>query len=115
MNNNNNKFAIRLRSLRKECGMTQDDLAKELHLTKQAISQYERGVREPQFELLEMISDYFNIDSDYLIGREDRSTLLLNSIELEVITKFRSLSLGERSMFLRSLGIDQRKDSNDAE
>ena len=71
-----NKFAIRIRELRKERQLTQDELAGRLNLTKQAVSQWERGIREPGFETLEMIADFFNVDTDYLIGREDHTTLL---------------------------------------
>jgi transcriptional regulator with XRE-family HTH domain len=102
-----NKFAIRLRELRKERQLTQGELAGRLNLTKQAVSQWERGIREPGFETLEMIADFFNVDTDYLIGREDRTTLLLNGIEHELIVRFRELSPAERSIVLRSVGVNE--------
>ena len=52
------KFAKRLRELRKERQLTQEELSARLELTKQAVSQWERGVREPGFETLEMIKNY---------------------------------------------------------
>lgn len=101
------KFSKRLKELRNEKHMTQADLADRLSLTKQAVSQWERGVREPNFDTLELIADFFNVDTDYLIGREDRTTLLLTGIEHELIVKFRELSPAERSMILRSVGISE--------
>ena len=95
------KFSKRLRDLRKERQMTQEELSARLDLTKQAVSQWERGVREPGFETLEMIADFFNVDTDYLIGREDRTTLLLTGVEHELIVRFRELSPEERSLILR--------------
>lgn len=103
------KFSQRLRELRKERQLTQEELADSLSLTKQAVSQWERGIREPGFDTLEMIADFFNVDTDYLIGREDHTTLLLNGIEHELIVRFRELSPVERSLILRSVGIQERK------
>jgi transcriptional regulator with XRE-family HTH domain len=101
------KFSKRLRDLRKERQLTQEELSSRLELTKQAVSQWERGIREPGFETLEAIADFFNVDTDYLIGREDRTTLLLTGVEHELIVKFRELSPAERSLILRSLGIGE--------
>ena len=95
------KFAVRLRQLRKERHITQDALAEKLKLTKQAVSQWERGIREPSFETLEMIADYFNVDTDYLIGREDHTTLLLNGDEHKLVERFRALSPEDREAILQ--------------
>ena len=65
------KFGDRLSALRKERGLTQDELAKRLEVTKSAISMYENGKRTPDYEILELIADYFNVDMDYLVGRKD--------------------------------------------
>ena len=40
---------------------------------------YERGERQPNFELLEAIGDFFNVDIDYLLGRTDKTTILPES------------------------------------
>lgn len=61
-------FAVRFRSLRIRDGLTQDELAKKLEISKSAISMYENGNREPDFETLELIADYFNVDMNYLLG-----------------------------------------------
>lgn len=47
------KFNDRLRELRKGKGLTQDEFSKQSGLTRSAISMYERGEREPNFETLE--------------------------------------------------------------
>lgn len=62
-------FAERLRELRNEKKMTMKDLADKLSLTEQAISMYERNERRPNFEKLEEIADFFNIDMNYLLGK----------------------------------------------
>ena len=61
--------------LRMSSGYTQSELAKRLNISKSTISMYENGNREPDFETLELIADFFNIDIDYLLGRTDKTTL----------------------------------------
>lgn len=64
-------FAERLKALRSEKNMTQTDLAKLLGLSTSAISMYERGVREPNFETLNSIAAFFNVDVEYLLGKRE--------------------------------------------
>jgi len=66
-----NKFSKRLKKLRKEHGLTQEELADILKITRSRLSMYEQGKREPSFEMQEAIADYFNVDLDYLMGRTD--------------------------------------------
>lgn len=63
-------FGDNLRYLRKTKQMTQLDLANALGLSFSAISMYERGEREPAFEVMETIADYFNVTMDFLHGKE---------------------------------------------
>ena len=39
---------------------------------------YERGERQPNFEVLEAIADFFNVDIDYLLGRTTKTTKVIN-------------------------------------
>ena len=64
-------FGSVLRELRLRNNMTQRVLAEALGLSESAIGMYERGHREPDFETLETIADYFNVDMDYLTGRSN--------------------------------------------
>lgn len=86
-------FSERFRSLRLEKGMTQEELAEALHITKQAVSHYERGTREPKNqEMYEAIADFFNVDMNYLIGHTARTTALLSDDEFRLITAYRKAS-----------------------
>lgn len=73
-------FQSVLKSLRKANGLTQDDLAKALKVSRSTIGMYESGSREPDYEILETIADYFNVDIDYLLGRTLKTTKLIESI-----------------------------------
>lgn len=63
-------FGSNLRYLRKTKQMTQIELADALGLAYSTISMYERGEREPSFEVMETIADYFNVTMDFLVGKD---------------------------------------------
>lgn len=62
-------FASTIKRLRTERGITQEQLAAMLKVSRSTIGMYETGSREPDFETCEAIADIFNVDMDYLIGR----------------------------------------------
>ena len=63
-------------SIRKERGLSQLQLAEKLSISKQAISNYERGIREPDYVTLEAIADVLNVPMAMLISREDQEKAL---------------------------------------
>lgn len=75
-------FGERLKALRNNKALTQDELAKAIKISKSSINMYERGEREPKFETLEVIADFFNVDMDYLLGRSDKTIRYSNLIEI---------------------------------
>lgn len=62
---------MRLKELRKKRKISQLKLAMDLQLNQNAISRYETGVREADYETLIKIADYFDVSIDYLLGRTD--------------------------------------------
>lgn len=65
------KFKERLKELRNEKGLTQLQLASKLKVDFRTISNWENGVRKPDIEALVTIADYFDVSTDYLLGRID--------------------------------------------
>ncbi len=64
-------FGEILKSLRKEKGLTQIELSKLLNLDKSTIGKYETDKIKPSLDMLQIIADFFEVTSDYLLGRED--------------------------------------------
>ncbi len=58
-----------LKELREKKGFTQEQLASTLHLSKNAVSHYEKDINSPSIQTLEKIADIFDVSVDYLIGR----------------------------------------------
>ena len=73
--------------LRQARGLTQEELAKQLRVSRSRIGMYETGERQPDFDKLEMIADYFNVDIDYLLGRTDKTTIVPESYYLNADAK----------------------------
>lgn len=71
------EYSNRLRDLRKEKGLTQDELAEKLNTSRSRISMYEQGKRQPDFEMQESIADFFNVNLDYLFGKSDDDERIL--------------------------------------
>ena len=64
-------FCSRLRALREGRGEQQKDLALEFNVSKQKYSTWETGTREPNMAAIVALADYFDVSTDYLLGRVD--------------------------------------------
>lgn len=72
----------RLYDLRKEAGLTQDELAEILKINKHSISSYERNKSEPPDTIKINIAKYFNVSIDYLIGITDNPSPIASQINI---------------------------------
>lgn len=73
-------FKTVFKELRLSVGLSQDEMAKKLGVSRSTIGMYETGARKPDSEMLEKVADMFNIDIDYLLGRTQKTTLLPETI-----------------------------------
>ena len=60
-----------LKLIRKERNLNQLKVAMDLNISREALSHYENGKREPSLDMLNKLSKYFNVSIDYLINGED--------------------------------------------
>ncbi|OZV13554.1 hypothetical protein CIW83_03130 [Tissierella sp. P1] len=77
----------RIKTLRNERNLLQKDLAEQLNLSQQTISLYESEKRQPDYQILQSIADFFNVSVDYLLGRTDIKDSFILSVK-EDETKF---------------------------
>lgn len=66
-----NILGERLKKLRMQKEKLQKDIANYLSITTSAYGYYERGERQPNPEMLLKLAEYFNVTTDYLLGRTD--------------------------------------------
>ena len=66
-----NMGMLGLRTIRKEKKLNQLKVAMDLSISREALSHYENGKRNPDIEMLIKMSNYFNVSIDYLIKGEE--------------------------------------------
>lgn len=80
-----------LKRLRNERGINQGIIAKMLNITRQAYSNWERNENLPDINSLSLIADFFNVSTDFLLGRETEKTPVpaLSDSEMDLLAVFR--------------------------
>lgn len=68
-------FQNRLKSLRENRQLSQLELSKKLNISNVTLSQYENGVRKPDINTLDELATFFNVTTDYLLGRSSNPKL----------------------------------------
>lgn len=86
---------LRLKQLREEMRISQEQLALTLHLSQSTISAYELGDRTPDLKTLITIAEWFQVSLDYLAGISDcRQPLTesdLTAAEIKILYAYRQL------------------------
>lgn len=89
----------RLILLRKKNKKTQEEIAKIIGVTRPAYTAYEIGTRSPDYTILESLADYFDVSTDYLLGRSDNPNPSETNDEFDPMTEINNL--------LKKYDIDQ--------
>ncbi len=63
---------MRIRDLREDRDLTQQQIADHLHIRQNTYSQYENGQRQLPLSVLIALADYYHVSTDYLLGRTNR-------------------------------------------
>ena len=82
----------RIKELRTRHGQTQDEFARLVGLSRSYVSMIECGKREPDSDTLEAIADLYNVDMNYLYGKqvEENSHRFVTEDEFRLIIAYRS-------------------------
>ena len=64
-------IADKIKNARTIKKLTQEQVAEDLNVSRQTISNWENGINEPKISYLKAIAVYFNVSTDYLLGLED--------------------------------------------
>lgn len=79
----------RIRDLREDNDLRQQDLAKETGIDQRTISNYETGKTNPDSEALIKLADYFNVSIDYLVCRNNN----IQNVNKQIISKIEAIEL----------------------
>lgn len=102
-------LATRLRDLmagkKAKSKIKQDDLAKVLGIARQTISQYMDGSALPNTEKLYLISEYFNVSIDYLLGKTDIKSYDINDRAIHTVTGLNQASIDKLKKWKKESAI----------
>lgn len=74
-----------IKKLREEKGMTQDELAEQLNVTRQAVSSWETGKTQPDIETLTRLAEIFDVSVERIIyGKESKEKIVHISRDVQV-------------------------------
>ena len=77
------KLNERLKELRKENNISQNALAKQMNLTRATVNAWEMGISYPNAQSLILLSQYFKVTVDYLLGIDNSETIDITSLTTE--------------------------------
>lgn len=98
---------LKIKELREQNRISQNELAKQLNLTNKNICSYETGVANPKIETLIDMANFFNCSIDYLVGRESEDGIIvvsgneLSKDEEHLIEILRQLNPADKDMVYR--------------
>lgn len=99
-------FGERLRLLRKENNLTQEQLASYFGMKKSRISQYELDKRQADDDFKKQLADFFNVSLDYLLGRTNDKNII--DIPQEYTDKYKVTSKDKKQY------LEHMKKANEA-
>lgn len=82
-------FGLRLKQLRLDRNLTQQQVAKRLNLHKSSIYGYEANVRMPSCDILSKLALFYNVTTDYLLGHDNRTIISIDNLtnqQKEILT-----------------------------
>lgn len=66
----------RIRNLREDNDLTQEQIGKKLNISQRTYAHYEAGTRDIPIEILKKIADIYNVNLDYLVNRTDKKDMI---------------------------------------
>lgn len=98
------EFGDILKSLRKQKRLTQKELADILFVEQTTISSYEKGKIQPTAKIISQLADYFEVSSDYLLGRPSSKQGKLEQI---IDSTLNELKNEDTLLFMKNDDVDE--------
>lgn len=98
MGTRENDFTEKLRTLMDERDMKQKDVAADLQIPASTLGGYVQGKSQPDFAMLKLLSNYFNVSIDYLL--DNNTGVIQSEKENELLRIFRSLTPEQQDLYI---------------
>lgn len=80
----NETFGQRFQRLRKNAGLTQEDIATKLNITSQAVSKWENDISAPDISVLLELSEMLNVSVEQILGKEPMADVVISKTKRDV-------------------------------
>ena len=102
---------IRLKNLREENNLKQDDLAAQLHISRSTIAGYETGKTMPSLDIIDRYAEIFNTTVDYIIGRsnQQKENLIFTEVNDMKVTHDNNIKITSEVIELLTKAINKIK------
>jgi transcriptional regulator with XRE-family HTH domain len=107
-----NTFGKRLKEIRIERGLRQEDIGAIVHVGKSTVSQWENNVHVPDIETIAKIASHLNVSIDYLLGRTDISNPTELTIDEELAQIMKDLGPDITLQFYDLKGMTDEEKEN---
>lgn len=109
----NGTFSERLTTLREEKQLSRQKVADDLQISRASLEYYEKGLRKPDIEVAARIADYYNVSTDYLLGRAPARLTVSENETLKICCDYLKLSekAVEKLAYFSSIGFDMELDA----
>lgn len=93
----------RIKELRTEKGMKQEELAADLHVRRQTVSRYETGLLDLDTDTIGLLCQIFGVTADYLLGFSSQRTAQISDADAALVDAFHSAPPNIRAGILATL------------
>ena len=83
----NQVLSTRIKELREKAGLSMDQLAKQLGVTKSRVNMWENNGTVPRMNILIQLAKFFDVSTDYLLGNDDAKNLSLENVRLSTLQR----------------------------
>lgn len=112
-------FKTRVKELRKKGGLTMEQLAQKVGVTKSRVNMWENNGSVPRMDALMKLAQHFNVSTDYLLGNDDKSNLSTSNTKLNSLQrnlgKLNDKELAQAEGMLKAVFKDIFNDDEDDE
>ena len=96
----------RIKELRAERKMKQEDLAGLLSVKRQSVSRYEKGTNDLDTDTIKLLCDIFDVSADYLLGWSPHRKLTIAASDIKMLAAYHAASDRDREIIDKLLGLD---------
>ncbi len=113
----NQVFGTRVKDLRENAGLSMEQLATELGISKSRVNMWENNGTIPRGDVLIQLANYFKVSTDYLLGNDDVSEISQTNAQLSTLQrnlgKLSESDLNKAEGMLRAVFMDIFNDEED--